>query len=757
MKRPDLYSVIVRISLVVACSAMCLVQVWAEISGGAPMTNHDSILNDTRLWEKIARIAAGGARTDGVAEFLDREDIQRTLQDGALRLQDFQAFQVMAYTLIADPHDRETQALYCYYLRERRYYVVALADPFLANYPSILAPVPRDMIHVGTMPNGGPVGYPPGQTSRNVLLVGSTGSGKTEMVKRQIVQLVERGYLVVVLERKSDHADLAMLSELANRTTVLNFRELAISLYQSPPGVEPSPWHDEVTKLISGSYGRLSAHRLLRDLIAMEESLKAVAGEYFPLSQIIAAVDAFKPSFGRREAEYKESVLYVLKDMFHATRGIFEYRSSNCLEVLFSKPGLVVINSETLAVDNYQFLSNLLMRWPYIHRLYNRSARAIPIAFVFEDATSAIPQPRDWESPGITPLADALFTQRFLNIGCCLVGHSLTIAEPLLANIETKILLTLHSEDRRKIEQIWGLTPEQADIASRLGLGEFIALVPSFHNQAVRGTFQPLRLPGSLSESARKASAERFLRQVKAIPAGELPARLRFTGKRSGKQVSYAPASAGSPPDEAGMELSQPALELLKQAATGLPDRVTNLYERAGLSRGEGSRAVKELEAVGLVRPHRFTTGQRGGAVTLLEPTAFAWRLLAAYQIKIPAPKTGGGWEHKLAARLIEAEGKRQGMRVRFEISLGGVRLDVAWRGAKGDVTFFNVGISSAEREVENACKAIAEPALQGNTLVLVCRDTAFRERVNLILKAMDDSGNAARRIQVALITDFLI
>ena len=153
------------------------------------MPGHDSTFSDTRLWQKIARIAAHIPGNNAGAEFLEAEEIQRTLHDDALRLRDFQGAIVLAHHAMAEPYNQQIHTMYCQWLLQRRYYAVAANDLFLPNYPPRLHPLPRDMIKVGMMPTGMPIGYPLERAACNVAIVGGTGSGKSEFEKPQIVQL----------------------------------------------------------------------------------------------------------------------------------------------------------------------------------------------------------------------------------------------------------------------------------------------------------------------------------------------------------------------------------------------------------------------------------------------------------------------------------------------------------------------------------------------------------------------------------------
>jgi len=93
-------------------------------------------------------------------------------------------------------------------------------------------------------------------------------------------------------------------------------------------------------------------------------------GVYPTLPQVADVLDAFKPRWGSREAGYKESIVYVLRDLLNGTGSMWDYSASNVLEVLTGSPGLVIIELEDLPQEHFTFLVTYVARWIYFQRLY---------------------------------------------------------------------------------------------------------------------------------------------------------------------------------------------------------------------------------------------------------------------------------------------------------------------------------------------------------------------------------------------------
>ena len=138
----------------------------------------------------------------------------------------------------------------------------------------------------------------------------------------------------------------------------------------------------------------------------------------------------------------------------------------------------------------------------------------------------------------------------------------------------------------------------------------------------------------------------------------------------------------------------------------------------------------------------------------LTEP---AWKLLKQVGTSPAKSRTNGGWEHEVAAVLLEAEGKKQGYVVSFEVDLGSVRIDVQWLDRKtGKRWLFNIGISNPEHEVDNIEKFLQLPAAHDSSFTLVARDTSFAKKVRDILNKRNLAATVGGKFQTKLITDYL-
>jgi len=289
-----------------------------------------------------------------------------------LRLEDDPSVLQLLQMVLADPEDADAQEMLALIIDEKRREAISSGDVFWGNYPPAgSTQYPEDFIGIGMMPTNEPVGVVLSQLQRNTLLVGPTGSGKTTFLK---VLLCNRKLLssvrVVVFVKKRELRDLLTVADLSGLVTIFRMEDPKLAFSQPPPGVKDIVWANELSKIFAQSYGRFSAQRLMN--IKLCELMAKRPSDSFPtLQQLVQVLEELRPHFASRENLYKESVLFCLNDLLECTRPIWNYGSSNFLEVLFSSPGLAVIEVETIPQEHLTFLATYFMRWIYCKRLYS--------------------------------------------------------------------------------------------------------------------------------------------------------------------------------------------------------------------------------------------------------------------------------------------------------------------------------------------------------------------------------------------------
>jgi len=422
---------------------------------------------------------------------LSPEEIWQLMQQPELRMADNSSNIMLGQMLMVTPEDQDLHEMFELVARDQMRRAMAADDPFWVNYPpkgAVQAGV--EAVELGEMPTGEAILVPCRGGFPNLGIYGITRGGKTTLLKRIVRQLISPHTCILVIERKPELCALVSDPAIKAVATVLLISELILCVCQPPPGIADEIWVPEFVRLIGVCYGRYSSQRLLLDIL--KRLMGERRGKLYPSLRKIAKVIAnYRPGPGMREAGYKESIVWVLKDLLESSFGITDYSWSDFLPRLFS-PGIKFIEASTLAVGHYLFLVCYLMRWLYVARLHGNFRSELRFIFVIEDVTSAVEKKRDWETPGgVSPLAEMTFMCRGLRMSIIYSAHSLSsISNLVLQNTEALAVLRLQGEDSRVIRNVLGTTPEQTDRIRVLEPGEIVALIPSFWPKPVYGTFE---------------------------------------------------------------------------------------------------------------------------------------------------------------------------------------------------------------------------------------------------------------------------
>jgi len=297
---------------------------------------------------------------------LMRDHPEYRLQDDPLTWQFIQM-------ISADRDDLDAQELLTEHIHLHQLAFLSSGDAFWGNYPTPGSLIyPSDFLQVGQIPNGDAIGLVISQLPGNVGVLGPTRSGKTSLLGHVFISNPHllHSACIIAFVKKPELRHLVTVPQIGSR--VLGFRrgDLAISCLKKPSTQVPEgAWSNEFVRLIAQCYARFSAQRLLGDIVN-DLMANHPEGVYPTLRQVAEVLDALKPRWGSRETGYKESLSYILRDLLNCTGSMWDYSSSNFLEVLTSTPGLAIIELEDLPQEHFTFIVTYVARWVYFRRLY---------------------------------------------------------------------------------------------------------------------------------------------------------------------------------------------------------------------------------------------------------------------------------------------------------------------------------------------------------------------------------------------------
>jgi len=331
------------------------------------------------------------------------------------------------------------------------------------------------------------------RSSSGMLISGLPGSCKTTLAMLIALMLVQAGCLVIVWELKRTWRRLLHLPLLAGRGIGLSIRDFTWSLFQGPRNISWPDWANRVTNVFAQCYGRVSAQRILRDLLNKLKSL--LPCNCFPTPRMIIHCLRNFACKSLKEREYVASILWTMVDMVnHFGEGVFSYTYSDMPERLFSHPGrLFIIEDCGLPVHHWNFAVQLMVEWLVAFRRHPQN-RPFDVVFILEDCTSLVDPGQDAATPGgVSLLAQNLNICREMRIGIDLVCHSLSqVSRKILVNIENFFCCSLRGDDLSIAGQVLGVTQQQAEFLRVNPRGTACALVPSVWPLPVLVEYPPI-------------------------------------------------------------------------------------------------------------------------------------------------------------------------------------------------------------------------------------------------------------------------
>ena len=393
---------------------------------------------------------------------------------------------------------REHAALLRREIRVRFLVHRANSNPFFENAPSRgeLPELKQGRVPLLTMETGGVLSVEVGLngTAKNIITAGPTGSGKTNWLKALLLAAAGQA-IIVVFDRKGDLAPVVEYEQPGD-VVLLEASDLKLAMFQPPPGMAVVDFISIMTEMLARNLSLIASRRLISDTLMYLFTKKGKGGEQHKvcLSEVVEHLERMKVHAMSRLGQYREAVLYALKDLHRRSSGILDYSESNFLEQVFSQRRTLIIDCGNIAVDHLSIIVSLFYMYIYESRRI-AGTNSPSVMIVVDDALPLVTGSSAAESEGgINPISTWSFMGRSFNIGLVISGQNFSIISPALRNnTDTVMCFGGSGEDVQAIARHMNLTPEQAACIPRLQPGEVIAFARSVWPYAVKGYIPKVR------------------------------------------------------------------------------------------------------------------------------------------------------------------------------------------------------------------------------------------------------------------------
>ncbi len=284
---------------------------------------------------------------------------------------------------------------------------------------------------------------------RNILVVGSVGSGKTSFVKILLRRALDFGD-ILVLDVKGEYRDLITTAREASRSgSVLAVGRdplLKLNPLEPPPRVSTSAWVGRVADIITRCYGLGEpSRRILQDCIEVlyrEHDLHGVGAEVvtWPTLRELEKKVAEFPVKGSRESNSRRALESRLHLMTTGELG----KSLNTMvgfDPAFFSDRIVSVELDwTTNLRDQRVLGELLVSGLWEYRKANPQVRERLHVVVFEEAHRFVPEARtSWDRGSRTLLEQCFAEGRAYGFGLVAVDQQPSLlSRYVIANTGSK-------------------------------------------------------------------------------------------------------------------------------------------------------------------------------------------------------------------------------------------------------------------------------------------------------------------------------
>jgi len=571
---------------------------------------------------------------------------------GLLRLKD--ASRLMAAYLLEDDDGRRS-------LREDLDAVLGVGAPLMLSEKPVLAvPEPersRGEIVLGRVCRAGvplwEFGISREELNQHVLITARSGAGKTTLIMRIMLQLVELGVPFTALDFKRDYRHLV---RLCPELLVVRWSDLRVNPLEPPPGVPFPEWRQQFLNVFGHVHGIW--HGSTQYLLEAVDRAYEERGGVPRLSDVYRVVAA-SAERTRKLQEYASVVQTRLYGVISKLGPVFDSeRTETDVEALLGLP--VVLELDGLGRDEANLLALWLFYWIYAYRRARGERGRLLHVLIVDEAKRIFTASEQYsqttsEYSGVPP-AD-LICDEIRDFGEAIIAAD---QEP------TKLSSSLKANTYVKLTGFLGSGRDVADVAEAMNLDDYGREAVS---RLERGEWL-VKLAGRYTKPFIVRSEDLPVR--KDVSDGELR-RLMGPRLRRLRKLGSGRAEAGTP------FLSRDAWRLLLDVCAHPFCGLASRARRLGFSARRLERAKAELVGEGLVRQVDVPL-RRGRPTAFLALTSRGVRFLEARGADVGLWRRVGrvGFEHALYQVLICVALRRLGWRARLEARVpGGRRVDV--------------------------------------------------------------------------------
>lgn len=451
--------------------------------------------------------------------------------------------------------------------------------------------------------------------SEIICLAGRMGSGKSNVVKRQLLLFRRHNVRFLIWDFKDEYKDL-LSHETFRDLIVIDGDELNLHIFDAPYR-DQYRWIALVLNLLKeAGYTLLPVHKrlVLKRVQALIEEKGHIT--VFDLVRDIESIVENK-FLSLRERERFEIPLENLRSVIDHMN--LSEDGNIPLQRLLERD--VVIRMDRLDPEAHTLLSSLVMCWTYYFKKYT-SDRTFRVT-VFEECKHLLSKEK--ENPRLLPRMRVVFSEtRFVNLGLIMTDQFTSLLATFATNVFAFVSFNLISKGEVDFAaEYLGLEGESKQKIRNLQVGQALVKVPT----------HPYPFKISIEKAPDFAAIdEARLKELMRSIVGELR-----VSKESEVQTEVGNGNRVAEPDTAE---EKPGVlkdwKNLLQAITENPELgISELYERLGFSARKGTKLKQQLLDEGMIVAEVVHKGERARPRKRLQVTKKGEEILNSFGIFI--------------------------------------------------------------------------------------------------------------------------
>jgi len=653
----------------------------------------------------------------------------------------------LAQALAEDNKERQTLQQDLDILLAVRLFPWLMSDIPLFNYPD--PEVAAGEYFIGLVPNPDPSKTYPfsiqeNEMLRHILIIGSTGSGKTNVTFLLIQHFLRTRKPFLVFDWKRNYRDLLIIPE-AYDEQILVFtvgREVCPFHFNPlvpPEGTSPSVWLSKLIEIMCHAYflGEGVIYVLSRaiDNVYRDFGVYEGSGCWPTFRNVLYYLENYECK--GRETQWLASALRAAATLCFGEMSRILNTGNYPLAELLNRN--VILELDALTDSEKIFLTETLLLWFHHYRMTERKREWFKHVCIIEEAHHMLSK-RLQEITGTETITDIIMREiREFGESIIVIDQDPSLLSvPVLGNTYTTICMNLKERrDVNLMSSVLLLDTEEKERLTKLEVGEAIVKLQGRHTDPFLVKIPKVNVPkGSVTDQALKQKMAKFYEEFEEIRIAdetEHEIRHNLTGDKKEKNEKESEEKREGTTEQGFKTLIQQTVkELTSNEKMMLIDvlqnpisKVKERYGRLGLNDYQGNKAQQKLidkKLVQIVKLYNPEGKGYWGKTFQLTEKGKQTLVELGYSVKEEETRRRGGLRHKHLVKLIAKKLREDGHEVQEEFPVGqGKTTDILVNG--------NIAIE-IERTGKNVIENVRKNLQAGYGLIIVCESKLSKEKI---------------------------